>query len=385
MGKKEKFGFGFITIVALSYFIYHIGHIQKKPKNLFLENEAEVKSFGNELNEEKVFKLNGHTFHFSELPDSLQKQIRNNQIIAHEKINSLLKDYAISYFLATVENPGKDIDPKKLPKIKMAAEIKTDLKMIEEIYQKNKDKFPKDHNPEQVKTDLAVKVMGAKVEGFLKQNLKKMYKNNSLVLPEYPQLPEDWFKTGITQDLGDLKAKNHLIWIGTYVDPKSEEIKENIGKLVKKYSLTDFRLSFIPSSNAVWDFSQALNIRVLCMKMLYGIDSFWRFHTQLLKYGTKFLKVNPKDIGQAAQYTTKILTTLGYKPKELDALEACADNKKKDNPLLDKIIKIEKKLEFIPDTDLPIFIFNGRYLDLSGRTLFEAVNSQIKEKENKEP
>lgn len=384
MSKKEKVGFGVITIVAVAYFIYHFSHVQKEQSNnIFLEDKPEVKSLATDIPDEEIFKLDGRAFKFSELPEELQKEIRNNQMIAHTKINTLLKDYAISYHLATIENPGKKVDTKNLPKVKMTGGLKTDMKMIEGIYEKNKHKFPANHNPEDVKTNLAVKILGGKIEAFLKQNLKDMYKNNSLALPEFPQLPDNWFNLPVTQHLGDPSAENHLVWIGNYVDPYSEELKESIGLLIKKYGLTDFKISFIPRSNAFWDFPQALNLRALCVSKLYGSDAFWSFHSQLLKLGTELVKVRPKEREKSAIFTKNVMKNLGYKTKEVAAVEACADNKDKKNPLYLEILKAQKDLLFIPNDTLPIFIFNRRYLDLAGRSLLEAVEDQIKSKEPK--
>ncbi len=375
MSKKETLGLAFITIVAIAYFVYHIAHIQEKSENIFLQDTVKIESLGDDIEEKEIMTYNDQKFPFSKLPPRIQKKIKNEQILAHHKINQILKEYIISYHLTKMTNEGKDIDPRSVEILNPVKDSKAIEEQVEAIYNQNKAKFPKGHDPEDIKRNLFVKIVSNQVEAFYNNNLSSIYLKENLTLPDYPQLPDNWFNVPTIQSYGDDNAKNHLIWIGNYDDINSQIIKEDIGQLVKKYSLHQIKISFIPYTEDLWSTSQFFNLSALCVKEAKGSNAFWRFHTTLLDYGKDLVTLDPKNIVAAEKLIHDILKTLKYSDEEIIKISSCSKDRKSD--LHTSLIYSQKALEFIPERKPPMFFLNGRLLDLAGNRLFKAATQKL--------
>ncbi len=374
MKKKEIIGFGLVTLFAISYFAYHITKIEDK-KNIFLEDTVKIESLGNDFKEDEIIQYNDTKISFSDLPTALQKKIRNEQILAHLKINKILKEYIISYHLTKAKDKDAPINPREVKLLTPLRSSPETEAQVEAIYEQNKAKFPKDHNPEDIKRDLFVKIISNKIQSFYQDNLSEIYLEERLTLPDFPQLPENWFELPTTQSYGSEKAKNHLIWIGSYDDVNSKLIKEDIGQLVKKYTLEKLRVSFIPYTNGLWSASQFLNLSALCVKELKGDEGFWRFHTTLLDYGKDLVTIAPQDILSAEKFVLKILKSLSYSDQEIIKVSSCGKDQKSD--LFTLLIGSQKVLEFLPERNPPMFFLNGRLIDIVSNRLLNAVNHRL--------
>ncbi len=379
MNKKSVIGFIVFACVAIGYFSY-LAFAPKKEysqENIFLSSTAKIESLGNDFNEQEMIIYNDKNFKFVDLPEETQKKIRNEQMIAHMKINQILKDYIIRYHIAKMDNKGKNIDTRNLPKIDPLISTGTDKRKIEEIYQTNKHFFPKNHDPEQVKTDLTVKIVSQKMAELYSSHLSEIYYKEKLSLPSFPQVPEQWFQTKVTQSFGNEKAPHHLVWVGSYNDVNSSLIKEDIGLLVKKYSLKNLKISFIPYSVGLWDLAQNLNLIAICVKEELGLDAFWKYHTTSLDYGKDLVNASPKDIERALSFAQKIMKILGYKQEDRQSILSCAENDQRQNPLFLDLLRAKSALAFLPENKVPYFFLNGRYLDLAETRVFKSVDQKL--------
>ena len=379
MNKKSVIGFIVFACVAIGYFSY-LAFAPKKEysqENIFLSNTAKIESLGNDFNEQEMIIYNDKKFKFSDLPEEMQKKIRNEQMIAHIKINQILKDYIIRYHITKTNNEGKSIDTKNLPKIDPFISTGTDKSQIEKIYQTNKHFFPKNHDPVQVKTDLAVKIVSQKMTELYSTHLSEIYYKEKLSLPSFPQVPEQWFNTKVTQSYGNDKAPHHLVWVGSYNDVNSALIKEDIGLLVKKYSLKNLKISFIPYSTGLWDLAQNLNLIAICVKEKLGLDAFWRYHTTSLDYGKDLIQASPKDVQKASDFAQKMMKLLDYKKEDVQSILSCAKNEQRQNPLFLELLRAKKALAFLPENKVPFFFLNGRYLDLAETRVFKSVDQKL--------
>lgn len=183
-----------LTIMAMAYFLYltFSSDRNEENENIFLQDIAKVDSTATELNEKEIILYNDTKLKFKDLPQELQKKIRNEQMVAHVKINTLLKEYVINYHLAKTNSKGREVDPKNLPKIDILKEMGVDVKVIDQIYEQNKHQFPKNHDPAQVKADMTVKLVSNKIYEFYQTYLNEIYLKEDLSLPSFPQFPESW-------------------------------------------------------------------------------------------------------------------------------------------------------------------------------------------------
>lgn len=330
---------------------------------------------GNDFKEDEIIQYNDTKISFSDLPVPLQKKIRNEQILAHLKINQILKEYIISYHLTKIRNNGTPINPREVKLLTPVRSSREEEMKVDAIYDQNKAKFSNDHNPEDIKRNLLIKIMANKIQSFYQDNLSEIYLQEKLTLPDYPQLPENWFNLPITQSYGSKKAENHLIWMGGYDDVNSKLIKEDIGQLVKKYSPEKLKISFIPYNEGTWNISQFFNLTALCVKELKGHDAFWRFHTTLLDYGKELVTIAPNDFSLAEKFTLKILKSLNYSNQEMIEISSCGKDQKSD--LLTALIASQKTMEFLPERSLPMFFLNGRLIDIVSNRLLNAVDHRL--------
>ncbi|MBC99174.1 MAG: hypothetical protein CME63_15640 [Halobacteriovoraceae bacterium] len=374
-----------LAIMAMAYFLYLTFSSDRNDENenIFLQDIAKVDSAATELNEKEIILYNDTKLKFKDLPQELQKKIRNEQMVAHVKINTLLKEYVINYHLAKTNNKGKEVDPKNLPKIDILKEMGVDVKVIDQIYEQNKHQFPKNHDPAQVKADMTVKLVSNKIYEFYQTYLNEIYLKEDLSLPSFPQFPESWTQTKVTQSYGNQDAPFHLVWVGSYTDVNSKLIKEDIGLLVKKYGLKELKVSFIPFSNGTWDLNQKLNALALCVKKEKGEKNFWSYHTQALNHGKDLVAADPKAVDKAIEFARKVMSEIDFPQEEQNQIIECADNKNKQNPIFLDLLRAKKELSFIPDQKIPFFILNGRLLDLDGSRVFRSVDQSIQNIQNK--
>ncbi len=375
-----------ILTIVLGYFVFLTISRQEAQKNVFLNRQkVEIETLAPRDENLNAVRYKSRSFNFNNLPLEIQKQIKNEQIRSHLKINTLLKDFLVRFHKEAKDKKDVfSVDPEKLPSLAEISMARVGAEKVESIYKKNKNKFAKGHDPVVIKQQIKVELLSNDAYEYMVNVVAEIRKSSQAKLPSSPQVPEEWLITpSISPSYGEKEAANHLIWIGFYGCTNCSQFSNDLGLLLQKYSLKDLRVTFIPWSFNDIDTFSYLNLAAFCLRENTSEQNFWRYHSVAMNSSDAISSMKNNDLKKAQDFFQKILISLKIPKEDQEKAFTCSKNLGPKNELLMKLISAKRKLEFIPNLVSPTAFLNGRLLDLEGTSLFEAVDlelSQVKKK-----
>lgn len=322
------------------------------------------------------------SFRLKDFPEDIQKRIRNEQLTAHIKIQTILKDYVARYHALTkkAEQDGKKFDVKNMQTLNQLAAQRIEKGKVDELYQKNIEVFPKNHKPDEIKRQIYVELVAKKAYEFINIFLSEAYLKEGVKLPLAPRIPEKWFnELPMKFDFGSKNAPNHLIWIGNFGCERCETYTADVGLLIKKYTADNLKLTFIPWTKNAIDSLVYLNNLAACVAKEYSTKEFWKFHALMMSSSKEIKVLKPGDYKEAEVFAKDRFLALkeGLSLSDWEKINKCGRNTDLTNTLFVKLQETRRDLSFVPDLDGSNFFLNGHGLDLESRRLFLAVESLL--------
>ena len=345
--------------VFFSYRQWSLKHPNVNPINDYQKNTIN--------SEHPLLILDNVTYTNENLPLKTQYEIFKENQAHHEKINAILKEFSIRSHAAHAINAK--ISNNELPQLTQFINSEVKPEMIEQLYQKNKKLFPKDHDPVKIKTNLAIDVFADKVYTFFEKTLTSLYASKSISLPSLPPaIPADLLNFDYFPKLGTHGALNQLIVLGNYTCPNCTQLNRELTASYNKLTSEKLEVTYVPYG--VTDkINSYINRSALCV-FSQSLDSFWKFHIQLIENSSMLQKY----VATSNMIDTKALINKMIKAYEITSpqFEDCLNGK--DANIINAYNDIDKKINFLPISNYPVFILNGRKLDLEGRTLEQALD-----------
>lgn len=385
--KKENIIVSVIIVASIiGYFIFITLNRKQAQDNVFLNRQKiEIDTLAPKEEIISTLRYKSRKFSFKDLPEDIQKRIKNEQLVSHIKITGILKDFIVRFHQAAKSKDGdvNSVDIKNLPKMSTITSARVGDKLIEEVYQKNIDKFKKGHDPIVIKQQIKVELLAQDAYEYIINLIGEIRKTTNSKLPASPKVPESWLITeGISPTFGESDATNHLIWIGYYGCPNCSNYSDELGKLIQKYTLKNIRVTFVPWTYNDIDTYAFLNLAAFCLREEIDEQTFWRFHSVAMSNSEKIFGMKPDDLKRAQTFLDKILESIEISASDIKKVNRCANDLSSQNKLLYKMSEAKRKLDFIPDLiKSPTIFLNGRILDLEGTTLFEAVDLELSQVE----
>lgn len=381
MKKPNIIAGAIVATVLISYISYVALQNKRKQDNIFLnKNNFEVNTLIPEEALQKNLRYKEKSFTFKDLPVDIQKRIKNEQLKAHISINTILKDVLIRYHAVSKGNPNyKEIDLKDLPPLAEVAKMRVKKDRIEEAYQKNKDNFPLDHDPMEVKSAIGVELYTEDLYKLMLGYLAEIYKSTDSALPVSPQINEEWILTkDFLPTYGEPSAPNHLIWIGHYGCPECSGFTQDLGLLIQKYSLKEIKVTFIPWTKNDVDAYSWLLVTSFCVRKKVSLEKFWAFHSLAMNKSDSLVGMKNNDLKMAKEFAKGIMKSIDLSEDNMKNVFTCSEVMNETNETLMKIVEAKKKVSFIPNLNSPTAIFNGHLLDLEGVRLFLKLDKLLK-------
>lgn len=372
-----------ILFIVVGYFVFLTVSQMKKEENVFLSRKSvEYESLANPLEEKPLMRYKEREFKFRDLPLETQQRIKNEQIASHKKIQLILKDFLVRFHKVALIKKDKSVEEIKVETIPPLADI-SDTRVkdseVERIYDLNKERLPENHDPVLVKKQIKLELLTNDAYKYVLELLADLYKNADASLPSAPAIPEEWLltETGLTPNYGEPDAVNHLIWISDYACQNCDNYTTDLGLLLQKYSKKELRVTFIPWSENDVDNLAYLNVAAICLIRHSDLDTFWRYHSYAMTGNAKLQKAKRDDLKLAKEFLTTNLQKAKVPENIINKVKQCASDMTEDNETLIKLVRLKRKLQFIPEVKSPTLFLNGRLLDLEGITLFRAVDKEL--------
>lgn len=382
MKKTNLIVSGIVALLVIGYFSYLGLKGAKKRENIFLaKDKVEIETLAPHRELLKSLRYKNRTFVFEELPISIQKRLKNEELRAHQRMQAILKDFLVRFHVAAKE--AKDpfsVETEKLPPLTEISKKRVGMEKVEEIYKKNLDVLPKNHVPANIKAQIYAELITQDAYDYLVNQLAGVYQTVNTNLPESPKVNTEWLITEeFSPSYGSDDAPFHLIWIGFYGCTECKNFTRDLGLLIQKYGFDNFKVTFIPWTKRDIDAFTFLNLTAFCLREQKGDASFWNFHSLAMNKSTTIDKMKYDDLKTATTFVTEVMKSIDIQPDDLQSILKCSSNLTEDNELLVKMTKAKNKLSFLPEVYSPMAFLNGRFLDLEGRSLFLAVDDKMKE------
>jgi hypothetical protein len=371
-----------ILFIVVGYFVFLTVNQMKKEENVFLSRQSvEYESLANPLEEKPIMRYKDREFTFRDLPLGIQQRIKNEQIASHKKIQLILKDFLVRFHKIKKIEKDKTIEEIKVETLPPLADI-SDARIkageVDRIYNLNKDRLPKDHDPDAIKKQIKLELLTNEAYNYVLALLTDVYKNADASLPAAPAIPEEWLLTDdIMASYGPPDAINHLIWISDYACKYCGNYTSDLGLLLQKYSSKELRVTFIPWTKNDIDIFAYLNVAAVCLLKNTDKDTFWRFHSLAMTGNKKITDVEPDNLKVAKAFLEENLKEAQVSEADIEKVKKCASNLDEKHETLIKLVKLKRKLQFIPEIKSPTLFLNGRLLDLEGITLFKAIDKEL--------
>jgi|GEM_PF-2907002 len=385
MKKSNLIASGILLILFAAYLVFiWVKKSGQRDENVFLSaTKSGYTSAALSGGEDQVLiRYRQDNFRLKDLPEDIQKRIRNEQLTAHVKIQTILKDYLARYHALTkkAESNGKKLDGQVMPSLNQLAAEKIEKGKVEELYKKNIKVFPENHNPENIKRQIYVELVANKAYEFIKIFLSEAYLKEGVKFPLAPKIPEKWFnELPMRFEFGSESAPNHLVWVGNFGCERCETYTADVGLLIKKFSTENLKLTFIPWTKNAVDSLVYLNNLAACVAKEYSAKEFWKFHALMMSSSKDLKTLKPEDYQRAEGFAKDRFLALkeGLTLQDWEKVNKCGRNTELSNSLFAKLQETRRDLGFIPDLDGSNFYLNGHGLDLEARRLFLAVESLL--------
>ncbi len=371
-----------VALLMIGYFGYLGFKGMKQKENIFLaKDKVEIETLAPNREFLKSLRYKSRTFTFDELPLEIQKRIKNEELIAHQKMQTILKDFLVRFHVkAKNERDIFSVTTDDLPPLIEISKKRVGMEKVEELYKKNIDVFPKDHKPGAIKAQIYTELLTQDTYDYMINQLADVYRTADSRLPDAPKIDTKWILTEkFSPSYGSEEAPFHLIWIGFYGCLECKNFTQDLGLLIQKYGFDNFRVTFIPWTKRDIDAYAYLNLTAFCLREQEGDASFWNFHSLAMNKSDVLKKIKYDDLKMARGFAEEILKSVQIKQEKIKSVLACSKNLNQDNKLLVEMTKAKQKLNFLPDVYSPMAFLNGRFLDLEGRSLFLAVDDKMKE------
>lgn len=372
---------GLVAIIVLGYFAF-IGYQKSKSQNnIFLAKEdVEIETLAPQHELLKSLRYKNRTFKVEDLPLSIQKRLKNEELIAHKKMQTIVKDFLVRFHVKAKESEDPfSVSAADIPPLIEISKKRVGMDRVEKIYKKNLDVLPKDHDPGSVKAQIYAELVTMDSYDYLVNQLAEIYRTKNTALPEAPKIDVSWLMTEkFSPSYGNEDAPLHLIWIGFYGCTECKNFTKDLGLLIKKYGLENFKITFIPWTKRDIDIFAYFNLTAFCVREELGDTSFWNFHSIAMNRSDVASKIKFDDLKRAKAFTSEVLKAANIDQESQAKIKACAKGLNESNKLLVEMTKAKEKLTFLPDVYSPMAILNGRKLDLEGRTLFLALEDKLK-------
>lgn len=319
-----------ILVIVVGYFIFLTVTQMEEEDNVFLSRSAVgIESLANPVSdsEKVVLRYKDRNFTFRDLPLSIQKRIKNEQLASHKKTQLILKDFLVRFHKGVkIEKDVNKVQVEKLPALSEISNDRVDDKEVEELYKLNKDRLPSDHDPLDIKRQIKVELLAKDAYEYVLSLLTDMHKTTNVIIPAAPQIPEEWlvFKD-LSPSYGSPQAPNHLIWISDYACKDCDNYTVDMGLLLQKYSKKELRITFIPWSENDIDNRSFINMAGMCLYKTTNRDTFWRFHSQAMTASKKLAKSKRDDIDKARAYLDKVLKATELEEETVSQVKKCAN------------------------------------------------------------
>ncbi len=382
MKKSNLIVSGIVVTLVVSYFVYLGVQEAKMEENIFLNrSNVEIDSLAHEGKSIKALRYKSRIFSIEDLPLDIQKRLKNQELASHINLSTVLKDFMVRFHVKAKDARDPiSVDASDLPPLVSIVEKRVGDKKVEDIYQKNKHKFSKDHDPQSVKAEIKAQLLAQDAYNYIVNQLGEIFLTTDSALPAAPLIPEEWLLNGeYTPSYGNPKAAHHLIWIGFYGCLECQNFTNDLGLLVQKYGIDNLRVTFIPWTKADLNAFTYINLTAMCLNQKVGKKEFWNFHTIAMNHSPKISKIKLDDLKAAKAFTKEVLESMDLDKEKVKLALNCSKDFHGENPMLIEMTKTKKQISFIPNIYSPMAIFNGRILDLEGRSLFNAVDAKMKD------
>ncbi len=382
MKKSNLIVSGIVVTLVVSYFIYLGVQEAKVEENVFLNRtNVEIESLASEEDDVKALRYKSRVFSVKDLPLDIQKRIKNQQLTSHIQLITTLKDFMVRFHVKAKDARDPfSVDATDIPPLISIIDKRVGDEKVESIYQKNLHKFYKGHDPQTMKAEIKAQLLAQDAYDYIVNQLGEIFLTTDSALPAGPLIPEEWLFNGdYTPSYGNPKAAHHLIWIGFYGCLECQNFTNDLGLLVQKYGIDNLRVTFIPWTKDDLNAFTYINLTGMCLYQKVGKREFWNFHTIAMNHSPKVAKIKLNDVKAAKDFSNEILRSMELNEKKRQLALNCSKEFHGENPVLIEMTKTKKKIAFIPNIYSPMAIFNGRIMDLEGRSLFNAVDAKMKD------
>lgn len=383
MKKKQiiLFSLALLATVALTFFATKSLYSKGKPtaeewmnQSLILDLEPTFDS----LETKELLNIDGRSIRFKDLPLEIKKDIKREEILAHERVKAIMKGY-----LAQFNNQYKKVkdvyavDLLSLPKISPAPNKEEVMKKVDKIYTENVARLPKDHNVQDVRRQILFEVVSDETLKYTLSLLRDAHNNLTISYPRAPSIPIEWLVNDGALTYGDEKAPHHIIWVSNYGCTFCESFNQDLTLLIQKYKLSNFKITFIPWSKNEVDAHSLINLYGRCTEKVEGNKTFWRFHSLAMGSSRTIFDLRPGEFDKAKTFVSKIFEKLNLSKDSIDAIEKCSSPINEKNQTLVDLTVGKRLLEPLVDVVPPTIFFDGQLLDLEGRSLYKTISQRL--------
>lgn len=307
-----------------------------------------------------ILTVHNHNFTQAQLPLEVRLNIYREQVAYFERVRAVLTEFGLR-INAVVDSQIPISSYDKIPQLPEVYSYLVTPEEIQEIYNKNLDKFPKDMSKDEILLSINTQLLTERLVRKFKEDSIQLEKSKKLkVYENAPKIPDGAVPYDRYFQLGNREGDIQIFFTGSYFCEECFEYDKVFVEIFSKYGERVNFFYFPHFQNLM----EAPGIFARAGYCLYkqSPNVFWQYHYSMTQsyadYSKRFEKSTNPD--KVYEYVNSKISSLEYNK---EGFNHCFSEKNADT--MTELYKLSRIVEHIGLGSIPAVVLNGRKLPLT--------------------